>query len=236
MLFAPADPPSPLRGELGVAQRVAWSAPISLDAVKELGHATGTTVNDIVLTAVAGALRQYLRSRDGLVSELTAFVPFNLRPLDQPLPADLGNRFGLVFLRLPVGIGDRRRRLSVVHRRMDEIKHSPEGALSYGLLAAIGATPEPVERRVIEQFTAKATAVMTNVPGPRERVFFAGAPVRGVLVWAPRSGSVPMSVAIFSYVGAITVGLMVDAGLVPDPERIIAAFEREVEALLRLKT
>ena len=236
MLFAPTDPPSPLRGDLGVAQRVAWSAPISLDAVKELGHATGTTVNDIVLTAVAGALRQYLRSRDGLVSELTAFVPFNLRPLDQPLPADLGNRFGLVFLRLPVGIGDRRRRLSVVHGRMEEIKHSPEGALSYGLLAAIGATPEPVERRVIEQFTAKATAVMTNVPGPRERVFFAGSPVRGVLVWAPRSGSVPMSVAIFSYVGAITVGLMVDAGLVPDPERIIAAFEREVEALLRLKT
>ncbi|HEX2467401.1 MAG TPA: wax ester/triacylglycerol synthase family O-acyltransferase [Solirubrobacterales bacterium] len=235
MLLAPADPPNPLRGELGVAQRVAWSAPISLDAVKEMGHATGTTVNDVVLTAVAGALRHYLRSRNGLVDELTAFIPFNLRPLDKPLPAELGNRFGLVFLRLPVGIGARRKRLAEIHRRMEEIKHSPEGALSYGLLEAIGMAPVQVERRVVEQFTAKATAVMTNVPGPRQPVYFAGTPVRGVLVWAPRSGSVPISVAIFSYAGEITVGLMVDAGLVPDPELIIRAFEREVDALLRLK-
>jgi diacylglycerol O-acyltransferase / wax synthase len=235
LLLSPSDPSTPLRGDLGVAQRAAWSAPIPLDAVKAMGHASGTTVNDIVLTAVAGALRRYLRSRDGLVEELTAFIPFNLRPLDQPLPAKLGNRFGLVFLKLPVGIGARRRRLAEIHRRMDEIKHSPEGAVSYGLLGAIGVTPVSVERRIIEQFTAKATAVVTNVPGPRRPVYFAGAPVKGVLVWAPRSGSVPISVAIFSYAGEITVGLMVDAGLIPDPERIIAGFEREVEALLRLK-
>ena len=235
MLLAPADEPTPLRGDLGVAQRVAWSEPISLEAVKGMGHATGTTVNDVVLTAVAGALRRYLRSRDGLVDELTAFIPFNLRPLDQPLPARLGNRFGLVFLRLPLGIGSRRKRLTEIHRRMEEIKHSPEGALSYGLLGAIGRAPAQVERLVVEQFTAKATAVMTNVPGPRRAVYFAGRPVRGVLVWAPRSGSVPISVSIFSYVGEITVGLMVDAGLVPDPERIIDAFEREIDALLSLK-
>ena len=236
LVLAPADPTTPLHGELGVAQRAAWSAPIPLAAVKEMGHATDTTVNDIVLTAVAGALRGYLRSRDGLVDELTAFIPFNLRPLDQPLPARLGNRFGLVFLRLPIGIGARRKRLGEVHRRMEEIKHSPEGAVSYGLLGAIGVTPVPVERRIVEQFTAKATAVVTNVPGPREPVYFAGTPVRGVLVWAPRSGSVPLSIAIFSYTGEITVGLMADAGLVSDPERIVAGIEREVEALLRLRT
>ena len=125
-------------------------------------------------------------SRDGLVDELTAFIPFNLRPLDQPLPARLGNRFGLVFLRLPLGIGSRRKRLTEIHRRMEEIKHSPEGALSYGLLGAIGRAPAQVERLVVEQFTAKATAVMTNVPGPRRAVYFAGRPVRGVLVAAIR--------------------------------------------------
>ena len=70
-----------------------------------MGHETGTTINDIVVTAVAGALRRYLRSRDSPVEELTASVPFNLRPLDQPLPSELGNRFGLVLLRLPLGIG-----------------------------------------------------------------------------------------------------------------------------------
>jgi hypothetical protein len=185
---------------------------------------------------MAGALRSYLRARGGLVDEITVFVPFNLRPLDQPLPPDLGNRFGLVFLPLPVGTGDRRRRLAEIHRRMAQIKHSPEGAVSYGLLEAMGRTPVQIEKRLVEMFSAKGTAVMTNVPGPRQRVYFAGNPVRGVLVWAPRSGSVAMSVAIFSYAGEITVGLMVDGGLIPDPEKIINSFGREVEALSRLKS
>jgi hypothetical protein len=114
---------------------------------------------------------------------------------------------------------------------MEGIKRSPEGPISYGLLEAIGRTPTAVEHRIVEMFTGRATTVVTNVPGPREKVYFAGSPVAGVLVWAPRSGSVGMSVAIFSYAGQITVGLMVDAGLVPEPAEIISEFEGEMEAL-----
>jgi WS/DGAT/MGAT family acyltransferase len=235
VLLQGADPQTPLKGEMGVAKSVAWSAPIPVDDVKAMGHATGTTINDILLTAMAGALRRYLRARDGLVEELTAFIPFNLRPLDEPLPAELGNRFGLVFLQLPVGIGDRRRRLRVVHERMEEIKHSPEGAVSYGVLDAMGRTPVGVEQRLVDLFSTKGSAVITNVPGPRRPVYLAGTPVAGVLVWAPASGGVSMTVSIFSYAGQITVGLMVDAGLIPDPETILTGFEREIQALLRLK-
>jgi diacylglycerol O-acyltransferase len=230
-LVGAPDPESPLKGELGVAQRAIWSRPIPLEEVKAVGHAAGATVNDVVLCAVTGALRVYLRDREANIDELTAFVPFNLRPLDQPLPADLGNQFGLVFLRLPVGVEDRATRLAAVHEGMEQIKNSPEGPISYGLLEAIGRTPAAVEHRIVEMFTARATTVITNVPGPSQEVYFAGSAVRGVLVWAPRSGSVGMSVAIFSYAGQITVGLMVDAGLVPEPGLIIAEFEREMEAL-----
>jgi diacylglycerol O-acyltransferase len=229
--LSPPDPPSPLRGELGAAQKVIWSRPFPLEQVKEVAHAADATVNDLVLCAITGALRGYLRDRDAELQELTAFIPFNLRPLDEPLPADLGNRFGLVFLRLPVGIERRKARLTETHQRMEHIKNSPEGPISYGLLGAVGLTPTAVEHRIVEMFTARATTVMTNVPGPREPVFFAGSPVRGVLVWAPRSGSVALSFSIFSYSGEITVGLMVDAGLIPDPERIIAGVEREMKAL-----
>jgi WS/DGAT/MGAT family acyltransferase len=235
VLVTSPDPRTPLKGELGVAQRVAWSAPIGLDDVKAMGHATGTTVNDVLLTAVAGALRRYLRTQDAFVDELTAIVPYNLRPLDEPLPAELGNRFGLVFLPLPLGIGNRRRRLGEIHRRMAEIKHSPEGAISYGMLEAMGRTPVQLEERLIDLFSAKGTAVMTNIPGPQQPVYLAGTEIRGVLVWAPCSGSVSMSVSIFSYAGEVTIGLMVDAGLVPDPEPIVRFIESEVEALLRLK-
>ena len=100
---------------------------------------------------------------------------------------------------------------------MEEIKYGREGAVSYGAAQPHGLTPEPLERRIIDLFSAKGTAVMTNVPGPNEPVYLAGTPVRTVLVWAPTSGHIGMSVSIFSYRGEVTVGLMVDAALVPDP-------------------
>ncbi len=230
-LVGAPDPASPLKGELGVAQRATWSRPIPLAPVKEIGHAAGATVNDVVVAALSGALRTHLDEQGAPIHEVTAFVPFNLRPLDQPLPAELGNRFGLVFLRLPLGIEDREERLAEVHERMAAIKNSPEGPMSYGLLEAIGRAPSALEHRIVELFTGRGTAVVTNVPGPAQTVFFAGSPVRGVLAWAPRSGSVAMSVSIFSYDGNLLVGLMVDAGLVPDPGSIIAHFESEIEAL-----
>lgn len=234
VLLEADDPPTPLKGEMGLAKAVAWTAPVPLDDVRTLGHETGTTVNDVVLTAMTGALRTYLLERDSLVDELTAFIPFNLRPLDEPLPSELGNRFGLVFLGLPVGIGDPRRRLRELHERMNEIKHSPEGAVSYGVLDAIGRTPVQLEQRLVDLFSTKGSAVITNVPGPQTPVYFAGTEVAGVLVWAPASGGVSMTVSIFSYAGQITVGLMVDAGLIPDADGIVAELENEMEALLRM--
>ncbi len=233
-LLPGADTPTLLKGHLGVAERVAWSDPIPLANIKAVGHAHDATVNDVIVAAVAGALRRYLGDRDGIVDELHAFVPFNLRPLDQPLPRRLGNRFGLVLLAIPVGIEHPRERLREVHERMQEIKASPEGAVSYGMLGAIGAAPAAIEQRLLELFSAAGSAVMTNVPGPREPVYLAGTPVRGVLVWAPTSGSVSMSVSIFSYDGEVTVGVMSDRGLVPDPGAIVEAFAGEVEEMLAL--
>ena len=97
-------------------------------------------------------------------------------------------------------------------------------------------TPRPVERRIIDLLTAKGTAVMTNVPGPTEPIYLAGTPLRAVLVWAPTSGNIGMSVSIYSYRGEVTVGLMVDAALVPDPDEIVTEVERELEVLGRLRT
>ena len=233
LLLPGPDAPSIFRGELGVARRVAWTGRIPLADVSAIGHATGTTVNDVVLAAVSGALHQYLAARGDDVDEIRAMVPFNLRPLDEPLPRDLGNRFGLVYLTLPVGRATPAQRLAEVHRRMAEIKRSQEGPVSYAILGLIGATPVPVERRLIDVFAPKTTAVMTNVPGPREPIWFAGAKVAGVLGWVPASGSIGMGLSIFSYDGGIRIGLQVDAGLVPDPGRIIDAIGDELDALRR---
>jgi WS/DGAT/MGAT family acyltransferase len=234
LLLTGADADTPLRGAPGVARRVAWTDRIELDAVKATGHATGTTVNDVILAAVTGALHRWLAERDSVVDELRAMVPFNLRPLDQPLPAELGNRFGLVYLPLPVGIADSQERLREVHRRMEAIKHSPEAAVSYGILGLIGMTPLPVEQRLINIFTPKVTAVMTNVPGPRQPVYFAGSPVAGALGWVPASGEIGMGLSIFSYDGGVTVGIQAATALIPDPDVIIESFEHELAALGRM--
>lgn len=228
LLLTPADRPSALKGEPGVSRQVAWSSPLPLPWIKELAHAEGVTVNDVLLAAISGALRHYLHEHHKPAPEMQVMVPFNLRPLSEPIPRDLGNRFGLVFLALPVGSKGERHRLHEVHKRMEEIKRSRDGAVSYELLSLSGFAPEAVAERIVDLFSGKATAVMTNVPGPREPVYLAGAPVRSVLVWAPTSGHIGMSVSIFSYRDEVTVGFMVDPALLPDPQEVADDVEREL--------
>ena len=156
-----------------------------MQEVKAVGRITGTTVNDVLLTAVTGALRRYLQSR-GQPTEgisIRALVPVNLRPLDAPL--ELGNRFGLVFVDLPISAADSFERLLSFNQQMAAIKDSPEAVIAFGILNAIGMTPVGVEQRVVELFGNKATTVMTNVPGPREPLYLAGKRLRHIMCWVP---------------------------------------------------
>jgi diacylglycerol O-acyltransferase / wax synthase len=231
LLTAPADAQTVLKAPLHGSRRVAWSTPFPLERVKAAGRRDHGTINDVLMAAVTGSLRSYLQKRGDVPAEVHVMVPFNLRPLDQPVPRDLGNEFALILLTLPVGVEDRGSRARDVKMRMDAIKHSHEGPISFGILSAIGMTPAQVESRLIRFFTEKASAVVTNVPGPRRPVYLAGKPVGGVLVWAPCSGDLGMTVSIFSYAGEVTVGFMTDIGIVPDPQPLVAAFDRELRSL-----
>jgi WS/DGAT/MGAT family acyltransferase len=231
--FALLQPDSPtlFKGELGVRQHAAWSAPVPLEDVKAIGRALDAKVNDVLLGAVAGALRHYLASRNKPTDEvsLRALIPVNLRPQDRALK--LGNRFGLVFLTLPVGEPDRRRRVLAVKRRMDDIKASSEAVTALGILQALGAVPLEVEDRVVELLSSKASAVMTNVPGPRTTLHIADRPLQHVMPWVPRAGKIGMGVSIFSYAGEVRLGIATDAGLVPDPETILEGYLNEFKHL-----
>lgn len=232
-LFLPPDHRTVLKGQMGLNKHAMWSDPFDLAAVKAIGRAHGATVNDVVCAAVTGALRTYLEHRDSLTEEIRALVPFNLRPLDEPLPRHLGNKFGIVFLPLPVGVADRRERLAEIKQRMDAIKNSAEGVIAYGILSVIGMTPVQIEKVVVDLFASKGSLVLTNVPGPRQPVYLAGTRVAGIMGWVPASGGVAVGMSIFSYDGEVTVGVSVDARLVPDPERLVEAFNAELAALLQ---
>ena len=228
-----SDTPTRLRGELVAGHHVAWSAPVSLAAVKEAGNALDATINDVLVAAVAAAVGAHLSDSGEAADEVHALLPVNLRPLDEPLPRDLGNRFGLLLLSLPVGLADPLERVRAVQSNMTVIKHSHEGLLVYSLLSLIGRTPEWVERMLVDYFSAKGTMVLTNVPGPRSEVTLAGTPVAGVLVWAPCSGSVGMSVGVFSYAGEVSAGFLVDDSIVEEPQRLADGFREELERIVR---
>jgi diacylglycerol O-acyltransferase / wax synthase len=231
LLALPAEPPSPFRGELGEVKRVAWSRPVPLAEVKDIGHATGSTVNDVALAAVTGALRRYVEERGQRVEDLRAVVPVNLRPPNEPLPRELGNRFGVVFLQLPLGMEEPLGRLWELKRRMDQLKNSPEAAVMFGMLTAAGMAPAAVERKAVEVMRRKVSLVMTNVPGPKRPVYVAGAKLAGVMFWVPMAARLGLGLSLFSYAGCLTLGVASDAHLVPEPERLTRAFDAELAAL-----
>ena len=233
-LALPDDPPSLLRGRLGVSKRVAWAEPLDLEEVKAVGRACECTVNDVLMAAAAGALRGYMLERGEALDGMTlrATVPVNLRPLEHA--KKLGNHFGLVFLELPVGEANPLRRLERVADCMNQLKNSRQAIVAYGLLAALGVAPPPLQELALEMFSRKASAVATNVPGPQQALYMAGCTLRDMMFWVPQTGSIGIGLSILSYRGQVHFGLISDARLIPDPDNVIRRFGAEFDKLLYL--
>jgi diacylglycerol O-acyltransferase len=227
----PSDPKTIFKGPLGVAKRVAWSEPILVSDVKEVGQALGGTINDVLMSAMTGGLRRYLDRHGQRAHGLSfrAAMPVNLRSIDKM--SELGNRFGLIFLSLPVGIDDAVERLAELRRRAQSLKRSAEPVVVYTILKLLGLVPLAVQQMVVKIFGTKATAVMTNVPGPREELYLGGRAIRELFFWVPQSGRLGLGISIISYAGHVRLGIASDAGLVPDPEVVVEGFHAEFEEL-----
>jgi len=228
------DSPTRLKGKPVGRKVVAWGEPIPLDVVKVVGKALGCSINDVLLSCVSGAIGGYLRDQgdDTSGQEIRAMVPVNLRPLEKAW--QLGNRFGLAPLVLPIGITNPVERVYAVRERMNQLKGSYQPLLAFGVLAVTGLFIKPVQDAVLGLFAKKTTAVMTNVPGPRQPLTFCGATLRQTMFWVPASGDVGVGVSILSYGGGVQFGLITDAALCPEPQAIIDRFEPEFQQLLLL--
>jgi WS/DGAT/MGAT family acyltransferase len=220
------------KGKPGIAKRVAWADRLPLPEVKAIGRALDCSVNDVLLSSVAGALRSYLERRGEDVAGVTvrALVPVNLRPPDKAWK--LGNRFGLVFLDLPLGIENPVERLYAVRANMRELKGSYQPLVALGLLAAMGAGPKVLQEQLLAALARNATAVMTNVPGPQQPLFLSGAKIDSLMFWVPQSGDIGMGVSILSYDNEVQFGLVTDRKLCGDPDHVIERFAPEFEKLV----
>ncbi len=230
------DPPTRLRGNggLGVRKRIAWCDPLPLNEVKTIGKAMGSTVNDVLVACVTGALRRYLIAQGDCVDDLQirAALPVNLRPPEKA--SELGNHFGLVLLDLPLGIENPIERLYAVRSNMKKLKQSKQAAISLGLLSAVGRAPIAVQRAVLDQFSNKSTMVMTNVPGPQAPLKFAGSEIKETMFWVPQTGDIGIGVSILSYNGKVQFGMITDRKIIANPESIVNQFADEFECLLLL--
>lgn len=234
LALMPDDSHTRLKGQPGPAKCVAWCPPLPLADVKAVSKALSCSINDVLLSCVAGAIGQYLTAHGDPTQgvEIRAMVPVNLRPIDKAY--QLGNKFGLVPLVLPIGIGNPVERVYEVRRRMLALKGSTQPLLAYAVLGLAGLSVKPVQHAIMGLFTSKATAVMTNVPGPREKLHLCGSTIEETLFWVPQSGSVGLGVSILSYGGGVQFGVVADTHLCPDPQKIIDEFAPELEKLTLL--
>ncbi|MGH8806696.1 MAG: WS/DGAT domain-containing protein, partial [Noviherbaspirillum sp.] len=224
-----------LKGKPQGSKHVAWSEPLPLNEIKVVGKALGGSVNDVLMASVAGAIGAYLRAKGDAIpadSDLRAMVPVNLRKAGKE--QKLGNAFGLVPLVLPIGIEDPLARLDEVRRRMDELKGGYQALVAMVVLGVLGATPKQMQNEIQNYFAKKATAVMSNVPGPQTPLYLAGSQLDQIMFWVPQSGDIGVGVSILSYNGGVQFGLVTDDAIAPDPQEIIKRFAPEFEKLVLL--
>lgn len=227
MVWSPPDRVTLFKGLLGVAKRAAWSEPLPLGRLKAIGARTASTVNDVLLSALAGALRQYLVEHDQAIEQLNLTLMFalNLKRDHEP------DRIGFGRVSLPIGLATADERLAAIKQRMARVKSSIAGEVSSGLLDLTGLASAEIARGFVDLFNHKATLIMTNVPGPRTGLSIAGQPIGRMMFFAPGIGGLGLCVSALSYADQITLGLNVDAQLGVDPEVLLAQVQAELDRL-----
>ena len=229
--FCRPDTKTAYKRALSPNKEVGWAPSLPVEQVKQVGKAMDCTINDVILGCVAGSLRRYLERIGEPVAGVCvrATIPVNLRPLDEAL--DLGNRFGLVYLELPVGGASPHDRIKAVQRSMKKLKNGMQAQMSYNVLGMLGYFPSVIERWALKFFSSKASAVMTNVPGPSEPVVLMGRKLSKPMFWVPQSGGIGIGVSILSYDNKVEFGFVADAALVPDPQAMIDDFVDEFKSI-----
>jgi len=230
--LTPNEPKTSLKTPLSGRKNVAWAEPLALPKVKQCAKALGGTVNDVLLCAATGALSQHFSEHQQTIPAcgIRVAVPFNLRPLNQPIES-LGNEFGLVLVNLPVDVADPIMCFHQVQQNMNRLKQSYQAQVTYSLLDLFGRGPDILERRALKLLSNKASAVLTNVPGPRHAVYLAGSKLVQPMFWVPQSGNIGIGMSIFSYADTVHFGITVDKGIHANPQAVMNYFRESFERL-----
>ena len=223
----PTAPETRLNAPIGPDRLFAMGR-AALDDVKSVRRATGATVNDVLLTAVALMLSEFLPDPP---EEVVALVPVSVRSDEER--GELGNRISTVFVDLPLR-GEPLERLARVSAGMDAVKGSAQVRAGALLVGATGLAPPLVSSLAVRAMSGPRmfNLVVSNVPGPQETFYLAGVPLREVYPAVPLNPrNQALTVGILSYDGGIHFGLLADRDAVPDVGEAASGLERALAVL-----
>jgi diacylglycerol O-acyltransferase / wax synthase len=225
-------PPSPLNVRIGPHRRFTW-VEADLDRFKAIKDALGGTVNDVVLTVVAGALRGLLlrRGRDPGGLELRAMVPVSVRSEAQR--GALGNRVSAMYAPLPVGVEDPLERFRAIHATMGDLKASSQavGAEVLTQLAGFAAPTILDQAARLQGMQRLYNLTVTNVPGPQFPLYMLGRRLRGFYPKVPLTLNTALGIAIMSYDGHLDFGLLGDYDAMPDLHELAGDLSAAIDEL-----
>ncbi|MDO6441297.1 WS/DGAT domain-containing protein [Marinobacter sp. 2_MG-2023] len=223
-LAEPEDTPSDLKTPLLGRRHCRWSVPVPLDRFRSIAKATNVTINDVLLSCVAAAVRPRLGVTGAALEDavMHAAVPIDIRsrlPEDlKPEPDALGNYFGTVFVPLPVDGESGLERLYRIKQETRRLKKSWQPGIAWALSSCSTLIPEALRQPLSDVFYRKASAVVSNVPGTPEARYIAGCRITEQMFWVPQAGNIGLGVSVVSYAGQVQFGVVADEAVLADPE------------------
>ena len=226
--FVRSAPSSTLNGRIGSRRRYATGSG-SLLETKDLKHTLGATVNDVVLAAVAGAIRQWQIRRGEVPHDVRVMVPVSMRDETQTL----GNRVAMVLVDLPVTDRTALMRLDRVQQAMRAAKASGQIAGADVLTRLSGFMPPTVVAAMTraQEIARPFNLVVTNIPGPQQPLYVLGRRLLELYPQAPLAANQAVSIAALSYDGKLGFGVLADRDRVPDVDVLTRAIETSLDEL-----
>jgi len=197
---------------------------VPLDRFRNIARATNVTINDVLLSCVAAAVRTRLGIEGEDLDEavLHAAVPVDIRsrlPEElKPAPGALGNYFCTVFVPLPVDGESPLERLFRIQPETRRLKKGWQPGIAWGLAASATIVPGAWRGPLAEVFYRKASAVVSNVPGTPEARYIAGCRITEQMFWVPQAGDIGLGISIVSYADQVQFGVVADEAVMADPE------------------
>jgi diacylglycerol O-acyltransferase / wax synthase len=227
-LLRPA-PTSVLNGQLSSLRRLAW-AQRPLEDLRTIRRAYGTTVNDVILAAVAGGIRSYLLRRGEEPVALKVMVPVNVRSSGDVL----GNHISFAFADLPCDDPDPLGRLYQVHASMSRCKRDGEPEGSDLVLKAASRTPVTVQQALSRLISSPRAfnLVVSNIPGPTVPMYMLGCKLAAVYPMVPLSDHHAVSVGMLTVHDQACFGVYADRQALPDVNLLAQDIDDAVSELL----